>query len=88
MICIDLYPGELAIENVPAEFSIEDVPGDEYEDAGKWATLESIQIGGLTLPRDQVLLMVGCKAVCAIEAEVSERLSNEDAYDPLPIAAE
>lgn len=77
---IDLYPGDLCLEDVPAEFSEEAYEGDRSvgEDGGIWATLEHIEIGGLTLPREQVLLMVGCKALCEIEKDVSEWLTRND----------
>lgn len=75
---VDLYPGNHALEDVPAEFTVEDVPADPLvgEFGGKWATLESIQIGGLELPRCQVQLMIGTMTVHQIEKDVSERLSS------------
>jgi hypothetical protein len=73
---IDLYPGAHALEDVPAEFTVEDVPADRWERAGKWATLEAIQIGGLEMPRCQVQLMIGALAMQTIERDVSERLSS------------
>lgn len=83
-VLIDLYPGTHAIEDVPAEFTIEDVPADPSvgESGGKWATLESVQIGGLTLLRSEIQVMIGARSLCAIEGDVSERLSM-DAAEPL-----
>lgn len=84
---IDLNPGDLSIENVPAVFALEREPADWSVGfaGGVWATLEYITLGGLSLSRDDVLRMVGMKALTTIEADISERLSN-----PVPggIAAE
>lgn len=83
---IYLYPGDLSLEEVPAEFSEEYRPGDP--NTGElpciWATLEHIQLGGLTLPRERVLLMIGIKALCEIEKDISERLTlNEPNFHAL-----
>lgn len=74
---IDLYPGDLCIEDVPADFTTETSPPDMAvgDHGGIWATLDCVKIGGLTLTRDQVLLMIGCKALVGIEAQVSEGMS-------------
>lgn len=84
---IDLYPGDLTLEDVPAVFALEQEPADWSVGfaGGIWATLEYITLGGLSLSRDDVLRMVGIKAVTEIEADISDRLSN-----PVPggIAAE
>jgi hypothetical protein len=82
---IDLYPGDFALEGVQAEFSLEAIPADRSvgEAGGIWATLEHVTIGGLTLPREQVLLMIGWRALTRIESDMSERLTLD-----LPIAAQ
>lgn len=87
---IDLYPGDLSIEDVPAEFSVEVIEADPSvgELGGKWATLESIRLGGLTLLKREVELMVGYRTVYAIEETISERLSSCDADEPTGMAAE
>lgn len=75
---IDIYPGDHALEDVPAEFTVEEIPADPSvgECAGRWATLESVQIGGLELPREQVQQMIGVMTVHRIERDVSEGLSS------------
>ena len=75
---IDLYPGDLSLEDAPADFTLEEWPADLSvgEHGGIWATLECLHLGGLPLDRDQVLRMIGCKALVKIETEVSERLSQ------------
>lgn len=75
---IDLYPGDLCIEDVPAVFSLEQEPADWSVGfaGGIWATLEHITLGGKTLPREDVLVMIGCNALTKIEADISEALSN------------
>lgn len=85
---IDLYPGDLALEGVPAEFSAEAYPADRQtgDAGGVWTTLEAVQIGGLNLNRDQVLLMIGWRALTRIESDMSERLTLDIPHNP--IAAE
>lgn len=85
---IDLYPGEFALEGVPAEFSLETIPADRSvgETGGIWATLEHVTIGGLTLPREQVMLMIGWRALTQIDRGMSERLTLDLPHNP--IAAE
>lgn len=81
---IDLYPGDLAIEGAPADFTLEEWPADQSvgEAGGIWATLDALHLGGLTLTRDQVLLMISSKALVSIETEVSERLAlSSDRFD-------
>lgn len=74
---IDLYPSGLVIENVPAVFSLESEPADWGVGlaGGVWATLEYITLGGKALPREDVLLMIGCAALSRIETDISERLA-------------
>ena len=76
---IDLYPGDLALEDVPAEFSLETIPADRSvgEAGGIWATLENIPLGGPTMPSEQVLLMNGRRALKRIEKEKFEQLKPE-----------
>tara|TARA_B100000949_G_scaffold57510_1_gene50670 strand:- start:1904 stop:2179 length:276 start_codon:yes stop_codon:yes gene_type:complete len=78
---IDIYPASLCIEDVPAVFALDDEPADWAVGfaGGTWATLEYITLGGKSLPREDVILMIGCKALSVIEAEISEVARNQSA---------
>lgn len=75
---IDLYPENLAIENVPAFCHVDDEPADPSVgfEGGRWATVERVEIGGLTLTRPQIIQMVGVEQLVAIEADLSGRISR------------
>ncbi|WP_410217258.1 hypothetical protein [Paracoccus sp. (in: a-proteobacteria)] len=69
---IDLYPGDLCLEDVPAQFHVDDVH------LNRRATLDRIKVGQFYLDREQVKLMVGTTTVWAIEKDILERLQHPE----------
>lgn len=76
---IDIYPGDLAIEDAVAVFEVEFEQPDQSVgwDGGYYATLLRVPFGGTALTREQLLLAIGVKAMVQLERDVSDRINDD-----------
>lgn len=76
---INIYTDDLSIEDAEAVFEVERIPSDPSVGArgGYWATLQHVPFGGTVMTREFLLLAIGVKALCKIEEDVSELISDD-----------